>query len=188
MEGAPIKAVNDAVTAMVDEMRIISGGMKPYFRLSIVKFGSTPLTISEALSEQAIDVPKVASLEGDSGTTDAAAALSCALSLLKKNGGKDTDFNPYVFFFSDGAPDDAAAALKAGSALKSLTIPAGSPRLVTIGVGAVQDDFMRELASTPELYKRLTNIKDIIRLFPTIGTIAASATGVASVDEAIMNI
>ncbi len=188
MEGKPIKTVNQAVTAMIDEMRIISGGMKPYFRVSIVKFGSTAETLAEAQNEQAINISAVTSLTGDSGTTDTAAALNQALSVLKKNGGKDTDFTPYVFFLSDGAPDDEASALKAGDALKNLSIPAGAPRLVTIGIADARDDFMRQLASTPELYKRLNDVRDIVRLFPTIGTIAQTATGAAGVDDAIMNL
>src|SRR4051794_27651014 len=91
MSGQPVKDVNAAVTAMVDEMKIISGGLKPYFKLSIVKFGSVPKTLAENQSEQAIDISAASSLTGSSGSTNAAAALSSAARVLDKNPGRDTD-------------------------------------------------------------------------------------------------
>ena len=188
MQGDPVRYVNESVTAMVDEMKIISGGLKPYFKISIISFGSRPDVVCEATSEQAINLSKAASLQGDSGTTDAAAALNEALSVLQRYPGQPTDFTPYVFFLSDGEPDDEASALAAGDKLKNLSLSAGTPRVVTIGFGDVKDDFMRKLATNPELYKKLPQPKDITKLFPVIGTIAQSATGTDSVDQAIMNL
>lgn len=188
MEGDPVKAVNDAVGSMIDEMKIISGGLKPYFKLSVVKFGSAPHTLAEYRSEQQVNVSGVTTLNGGSGSTDAAAALQAAARILTKNPGQATDFTPYVFFLSDGAPDSEGAALSAGDQLKALNIAAGTPRVVTIGIGDANDDFMRKLASTPELYKRLNNTNDLARFFPAIGTFVSSAAGTAGVDEAIMNL
>ena len=40
MQGSKIQMLNEAMERMIDEMRMLSGGMKPYFRISIVRFGS----------------------------------------------------------------------------------------------------------------------------------------------------
>ncbi len=47
---------------------------------------------------------------------------------------------------------------------------------------------MQKLASNSELYKHFKDSKEIIKLFPGIGTIAGSATGAAAVEQAIVNI
>ena len=188
MQGPPVKTVNEAVAAMIDEMKIISGGLKPYFRVSVIKFGSAPHTLAECKSEQQIDVQSATTLNAGSGSTDAAMALQSAAQILTRNPGKESDFTPYVFFLSDGAPDSESAALRAGDRLKTLNVAAGTPRIVTIGIGDANDNFMRKLASTPELYKKLDNINDLARFFPAIGTFVSSAAGTTGVDEAIMNL
>jgi uncharacterized protein YegL len=188
MSGPPADSLNKAVEAMVEEMRVTSNGMKPYFKLSIISFGTAPTSITTASSEQTIDLTKVTNFQGDSGSTDAAAALQMATRLLQANPNVESDFTPFVFFLSDGAPDDEAAALSAGSQLKSLQLQAGSPRLVTIGIGAPNDAFMAKLASSPELYRRLADHRDVVRFFPQIGTVAGSQVGVQAVESAIMNL
>jgi uncharacterized protein YegL len=188
MAGGPAADVGKAVEAMIVEMRLISSGMKPYFRVSVVRFGSQPEVLCEAKSEQDIDLDRITTMAGNSGSTNATAALNETVRILRDHPGEPTDFNPYVFFLSDGEPDDAATALQAAQTLKTLALAAGSPRLVTIGFGAVNDGFMGSLASNRELYKKLPDHKEIVRLFPQIGTIAQSQVGVAGVDTAIMNL
>jgi uncharacterized protein YegL len=189
MSGAPADDLNKAIKAMIDEFQILSMGVKPYFKVSIISFGSDFKVLSEAQSEQQVDVTKVSNFNGESGSTNAAAALDEACNLLARNPGKDTDFTPFVFFMSDGNPDDESAAIAAGNKLKSLSIPAGTPRVVTIGLGSdVNDSFMQKLASNSELYKHVKDSKEIIKLFPAIGTIAGSATGAAAVEQAFVNI
>jgi uncharacterized protein YegL len=175
---------------MVEEMRILSSGKKPYFRISIVKFGSAPETVCEAKSENDVKLDSVASLDGGSGGTDAATALAEAIAILNRNPGKATDFVPYVFFLSDGEPDDPTAALAEGAKLKSLSIAAGAPRLITLGFGQSNDTFMQQLASNTELYKRLRDSREVTRFFPLIGSDVAgnAATGADAVDQAIMNL
>lgn len=188
MQGDPAANVNKAVETMIDEMRVMSNGTKPYFKVSILRFGSDVEPLCTAVSEQAIDMSSVTTLAGESGSTNAAGALDAAVRLLEANPGQATDFTPYVFFLSDGEPDDAGAALKAGSALKSLAVAAGTPRLITIGFGDANDDFMRNLATNKELYKKLNDHREVTRLFPQIGTIASSQVGIQAVDTAIMNL
>jgi uncharacterized protein YegL len=190
MSGDPARAVNDAVRAMIDEMQVLSMGTKPYFKLSVVIFGSAATVVCQAQSEHAIDVTRITSLSGGSGSTNAAAALEEARLVLQADGGKVTDFIPYVFFMSDGAPDNATEARNAANALKQLVIPAGTPHLVTIGFGSVNDALMADLASTPELYKKLSSHRDVVKLFPNIGTIASIVPGggANAVDQAIMDL
>jgi uncharacterized protein YegL len=188
MSSGPAQEVGKAVEAMIEEMRVISSGTKPYFRVSIVRFGSRAETLSEYVNEQAIDLSLVASLVGGSGSTNAASALNEVVRILQDHSGEPTDFNPYVFFLSDGAPDDSQLALNAGVTLKALTLPSGVPRLVTIGFGSVNDAFMSSLASNSELYKKLKDVREVTKLFPQIGTIAQSQVGVQGVDQAIMNL
>lgn len=188
MWGPPADEVNNAVTAMIDELKLMSSGMKPYFKLSVITFGTRPEVVCEAVSEQAVDMNKAAALKGESGSTDAEGALVEVHNLLQRNPGASTDFNPYIFFLSDGAPDDVNAALSAAEKLKKMSIAAGTPKLVTIGFGAANDDFMRKLASNSEMYKKLQDYRQIVKIFPAIGTIAQTATGTEGMDQAIMNL
>jgi uncharacterized protein YegL len=205
MHGDPIRNVNAAVRAMIEEMILLSGGMKPYFRLSVIKFGSSAELLCEAMSEKDVDLDKIASLGGTSGATNAAAAIDVAREVLERNPGKPTDFEPFVFFFSDGVPFDGTseeasrvAALTAGERLKKLKIPCGVVRLVTAGFGSVDDRFMADLSSHNKngepRYKKLDSPKAVLGWLPDIGTVAASqssAPGTSAADrveEAIMDL
>jgi uncharacterized protein YegL len=178
MEGRKIEALNDAIRAMVDEMKLWSGGgKKPYFRVSVISFGSTAKILSEAVGEGGVDIGRVTSLRADSGTTNAAEALAKAIEVLERNPGQTTHFEPFVFFFSDGFPDHRQRALDQGARLKALSLESGRPRLVTIGIGDADDEFMKELATSRQgeaRYRRLRDADDIRYFFPTIGTVAAS--------------
>jgi len=169
MKGEPIEIVNTVVRGMIEEMVLLSGGMKPYFRLSIVKFGTTAELLCEFVSERDVDLAKVAALEGKSGATNAAAALDIAREVLERHPGKDTDFEPFVFFFSDGAPFDGTsdtasrtAAIRAGERLKQLKLRSGAVRLITVGFGKVDHAFMGDLASKkdgePRVYQESPNV------------------------------
>ena len=111
-----------------------------------------------------------------------------AIEILKRNPGKSTDFRPYVFFFSDGAPDedDKTLALQAPAELKGLMIDAGEPTIWALGFGAFDETFMRKVAS-PEKFKEISDAAALSKLFPVIGTTAGTQTGEAGVDKAILN-
>jgi len=186
MAGQEAMDLNQAVSGMISELQILSQGKKPYFRLSVIAFGSRPKTLIECQSEQQINVTAVTSFNGDSGSTDMAAALAAVTDLLRRNPGQATDFTPYVFLMSDGAPDDAASTEEAARQLKQINIPAGSPRLITVGFGAADDAFMRQLASQSELYIKCRSSHDLTNLFPQIGTtIGTVSGGVQAMDDAI---
>lgn len=196
MAGQKIDTLNEAMRRLVDELRLWSGGLKPYFRVSLIKFGSSAEILSEVLNEREIDVVRITSMRGDSGTTNAAEALSRAHEILQRNPGEPEHFEPFVFFFSDGQPDDKGKALEAGRRIKALRLPSGEPRLVTIGIGDVDDQFMRDLATSrggEARYRKLQDVRDIEYFFPLIGTKAATMaadrrSSADQLEEAIISI
>lgn len=189
MGGQPAALLNEALRAMIAEMEVVAKGTKSYFKMSIVEFGSSASIRAEARSEKDIDADSVATFSGSSGSTNAADALRAAGDILRRHPGKESDFRPYVFFMSDGRPDDEQTAISAAAQLKALKIAAGSPTVVALGLGdGVYDDFLMAVASSPELYKRLEAPADLVKFFPAIGTIAGSRTGEAQINQAIANL
>jgi uncharacterized protein YegL len=183
------ESINRAMEIMIEEMRIRSHGMKPYFKISVISFGSYSTVIAKAESEMNLNLSQITQFSGDSGSTNAAAALEDAALVLQQHPGVPTDFEPFVFFLSDGEPDDKDLALEAGKKIKQLALPAGTPRLITIGLGDGPNEiFMTTLASRTELYKHLNDPKGIIRLLPAIGSVAEERPdGAAGVEGAIAN-
>lgn len=184
------KFVNEALKSMVAEMEVIAKGTKPYFKISIIAFGDTPDILAEAKGEREIDINKIATFAGTRGLTKCSEAFELASTVLKRNPGKDTDFRPYVFFFSDGCPnsDDVQLAKQAAADLKRLSIPAGAPTIIALGYGDIDRNFMQEVASNRELFKEVPDASGLVRLFPAIGTIAGTKTGEGGINTAIMNL
>jgi uncharacterized protein YegL len=162
----------------------------------VISFGSSATILSEAVGEGDVDIARITSLRADSGTTNAAEALTRAIEVLERSPGQSTHFEPFVFFFSDGRPDHRQRALDQGARLKALRLESGEPRLVTIGIGDADDGFMQELATVRHgeaRYRRLKDVEDIRYFFPTIGTVAASMAAdrrnsAEQLEEAIMTI
>src|SRR5262249_40499382 len=104
--------------------------------------------------------------------------------LLKRRSGNANDFDPYVFLLTDGQPDDAAAALSAAQAIRSMEVAAGRPRLIAIGLGdGVNMPFLQQVASNQELAKHLQKHEDLVKFFPAIGTVVSSAGGTQAGDH-----
>lgn len=188
MSGQPSRDLNEAIKELIDALLTASMGQKPYFRVSVISFGSNYHTLAEAVPEADLEESVVANFQGNSGSTNAAAALDEAARILSNNPGQETDFEPFVFFLSDGHPDNASTALQAAAKIKSLSLPCGTPRIVTLGFGSVDDDFMGNIANNSELYKKMNSSKDIVNLLPAIGTIGTQAGGAQDVEEAIMKL
>ncbi len=189
MSGQPSRDLNEAIKELISEFVTASMGTKPYFKVSVISFGSNYHTIVEAVAETALDENVVANFHGNSGSTNAAAALDEAARILSNNPGQKTDFEPFVFFLSDGCPNDNSEALKAADKIKNLSLPSGTPRIVTLGFGSVDDSFMSGVASNSELYKKMNSSKDIVKLLPAMGTIGTQvASGAEGVEEAIMKL
>ena len=191
MSGPPSQDVNEAIKQLIEELVVASMGEKPYFKVSVVSFGSSYDTIAEAVSETDLqkDLDAVANFGGKSGSTNAAAALDEAARILTSHPGQETDFEPFVFFLSDGHPDDNSEALEAAERIKNLSLPSGTPRIITLGFGRVDHSFMASIASNAELYKKMDSSEDIVRFLPAMGTMGSNVTGgAAGVEEAIMKL
>jgi uncharacterized protein YegL len=188
MEGAGAAAVNEGLRAMISEMEVIAKGTKPYFKVSLIAYGSELRVLCEAVGEKQVDLDAIATFAGASGTTDMAGALELAGKVLERHPGKPTDFRPYVWLFTDGRPDDPARAEAAAGALKALALPAGSPTVVAVGVGDVEPAFLKRVATNPEFAILKADPRALVRIFPAIGTIVGSRSGEAAINQAIVNL
>lgn len=188
MAGQASADLNEAIQELIDALFTASMGQKPYFRISIISFGTGVKTLAEAEPETQIDVDRVTTFSGGSGSTNATEALNEAIRILKSSPGKETDFPAYVLLLSDGHPDDPRSARVAAENLKGLDLPPGYPRLVCVGLGGADDNFMSEIASSPQLYKKLQTSRDIVALLPAIGTIGTQSGGAEEVEEAIIRL
>lgn len=177
MEGSASLDVNRAVDALATELVGRSQGGKPYFKLSLIRFGSNPEVVFEVLDAKQLVSDPQRCIDGQGGSTNAAAALDEAAALLKRHPGASTDFEPLVMFLSDGEFDDANAAVQAAGRLKSLQIAAGSPRIITLGFGSASDQVMRQVASNSEVFGRLPTPAALARLLPVIGSSTLGTTG-----------
>ncbi|MDI3291656.1 VWA domain-containing protein [Polyangium sp. 15x6] len=178
MRGDPAALATKALRAWVSELDVATQGTRPYFRFSLIQFGSQPTIVAENLDVRKVDVTDF-QLAGESGSTNLAAALNAAREVLLRDGATSAHCPPFVFLFTDGHPTDSnghtseaatQAALDAAGALKVLPLPCGSPFLVALGYGDINDDNMRKLASRPDLYHRLPNMAALVKVLPSIGT------------------
>ena len=186
MQGKPAADVNLAVRGAIDEFKALSHGVKRYFIISIIHFASRVQVVCEAESEWKINLDAAASLSGNGGSTNAAGALHAARELLTRNPGEPSHYTPFVFFLSDGMPDDETETLDAARKLKSLSIPAGTPRVFTLGFGEAKDSLMKQVASQPEMYKRFKDSGELQQFFPNIGTFVLPARGEEQAVKAIV--
>lgn len=185
MKGDPAAAATKAIHAWVNELYVATRGKKPYFRFSLISFGSTPTVVAEALDVRDIDV-KPFVLDGSSGRTNLVAALAAARQIVSRDGATAEHCPPVVFLFTDGKPTDenghetplaTNAALAEAQALKATPLVCGSPFIVALGFGEASDAFLSQVASTPGLYRRLKSAQELIALLPDIGTPTVGGEG-----------
>ena len=93
----PAAQVNDGLRSMIAEMEVIAKGTKPYFKISIIAFGSDAEIIAEAKNERDIDIDKIATFAGSRGTTRCSQAFRLAADVLKRNPGRSYRF--YALYF-----------------------------------------------------------------------------------------
>lgn len=178
MAGEPAKAATKAIHAWVNELYVRTRGKKPYFRFSLLCFGTHAGVAAEALDIRDVEMKSFA-LDGTSGTTNLAEALSLAAEVLERDGATADHCPPFVFLFTDGRPTNAAgkateeaarAAIERAETLKLLDLACGSPFVVAIGFGKARDDILQQVASTPRMYHRLPSAQALVSFLPEIGT------------------
>lgn len=186
MAGAASQAATKAIQTWLDELYAAVKAMPGYFKVSVVAYGTTATVVTEAQDVTEIDASGLV-LQGRSGMTNMAAALSLARQILERTPTKAEDCPPFVFLFSDGRPtndrgDEGAApqhaALHEAHRLKSLPLPCGNPFVVTLGFGEAIDALMAQLATSTNgpngtvvpLYHRIHSAQQLIKLLPAIGT------------------
>jgi uncharacterized protein YegL len=177
MGGDPAHQVTMGVRTWLTELQAFSdGGTRCYFYFSLIVFGSyaKPVLVFQDLNNVE---PEDLTIEGKSGSTALGAALAEARRLLAGDGSTDQFCPPFVFVYSDGYADDPEHAVREAQSLKSLALKCGSPSIVTLGFGQVDDTLMRQVASKPELYKRTQDAQELARLLPAIGTPTAGRGG-----------
>jgi hypothetical protein len=173
-----------ALTVLVEEMTLLSGGVKPMFRVTFIDSTLNPQIVLAARSDtEAADFawpPRP-----DTTPAPLASLLRSAEDVLADNPGRAGDFTPYVVVLS-GSDDVDADALDAAKRLKKLDIAAGEPRLVVFDFTSNEHSQMRDIASRPELYVRLEHPEPVASIFPIVGSaVIAGPTGAAEVDALV---
>jgi uncharacterized protein YegL len=175
LEGAPARDVTEAVQNWIYELQQATRGKKEYFKFSFITFGSASEVVAAAANVNDVDAATVV-IDGGGGSTNMSAAFADASAVVARTAAPH-HCPPFVFLYTDGHPDDPAAALTAASALKGMSLPCGAPRVVALGFGTANDAFLRQVATSPEFYKRVANSQDLMRLLPAIGTPTQRAGG-----------
>jgi len=188
MAGQPSAILNIAIEEFLFELLTASMGQEPYFKVTVVSFGSHFHSLYEAVRETEINVELVTSFVGRSGGNNSAVALEEAARILKDNPGLESDYVPTVFFLSTGRSDDPEATLNAANELKNVTLPSGKLEIVTFGFGNADDELLQEVATDSEINRLLISKRQICEFIPLIGDIGNNAAGAESIEEAIMKL
>lgn len=180
LHGDPAVEITEAVQNWIYELQQATRGKKEYFKFSFITFGSSSEVIVAGVNVNEVDAATVV-IDGQGGSTNMSAALLDARDVVAQSAAPH-HCPPFVFLYTDGNPDDANGALAAASTLKSLSLPCGAPRIVALGFGSVNDAFLRQVATSPEFYKRVANSQELMRLLPAIGTPTQRSGGTTVAD------
>lgn len=172
MNSASAAELGRGVQDWITELQALAGGgTKTYFRFSMIVFGSAAKVVHEAVNINDIDTDTLPPLiNGAGGTTNLAAALELASQILAEDYSRAEDCPPFVFLYTDGRPDDPAAALEAASVLKTTPLKSGVPRVVVLGLADADEGFLQNVATSPEFYKHCQDSQRLATLLPKIGT------------------
>jgi uncharacterized protein YegL len=157
---------------------------KPYFKFSLILFENGIDVWCRAADVNGLNADNLG-LEGvERARTNMSEALDEARTILETTPTSSAECPPYVFLYSDGRPDDEETALAAADRLKQLELPSGTPTIVTIGFGNVDEECLTAIASGPEFFKKLPTAVELLELLPRVGT---PRTTVADFKEALRN-
>lgn len=176
--------VRDALEILVEEMTLLSGGVKPLFKVTVIDGGRDPHVAAEAASD--VEASDIICSQPPSGAEQIklSALLASAHDVLSAHPGREDDFTPYVLVLTAGADCDANA-IAAAERLKSLALHAGTPRLVVFDFSNPPTDSLRRLASRDDLYVALAQPEPVVLIFPPTGSAVANVSGEAEVDQLV---
>lgn len=175
IQGKKAKDVSEGIKNWLIQLRGQTRAIKPYFYFTLIVFGTDATVVVENKLINRIR-PETIDLRGNSGATNLADALREAQGVLERSQHESypvpySDFcSPFVFVYTDGEANQPIEAEKAARELRSLSLPCGSPQIVTLGFGDADHEFLERVASTREHYVDCGNSENVMRLLPRIGT------------------
>jgi len=183
IQGKKARDVSHGIKNWLIELRGKTRSVKPYFYFSLIIFGTDAEIVVENKLINRIR-PETIDLQGNSGATNLADAIKEAQALLERSQHESypvpySEFcSPFVFIYTDGEVNQPREAEKAAKDLRSMSLPCGSPQIVTLGFGDADYEFLERVASTREHYVDCGNSETLMRLLPKIGTppVAGAAT------------
>lgn len=173
--GKKAKDVSDGIKNWLIQLRGKTRAVKPYFYFTLIVFGTDVDPVVENKLINRIR-PETIDLRGNSGATNLADALREAQAVLERSQHESypvpySDFcSPFVFVYTDGEANQPIEAEHAARQLRSMSLPCGSPQIVTLGFGDADHEFLERIASTREHYVDCVNSETVMRLLPQIGT------------------
>jgi uncharacterized protein YegL len=186
MAGAPIEAVNQGLTVLVNELKNNPQAMETVW-LSVITFGSEACQIIPLTELPKFNAPALSA----SGSTPLGAALrllndSLDSDIVANSPERKGDFKPLMFLFTDGEPTDewGAQAL----ALKSRT-HRKLANIITLGCGSVNVETLRAISDTPPLLIRDVTSDNILQFFRWVTqSMKTASTSAAGGREGVANL
>lgn len=183
-ESGDATQLREAMIATINEFQHRNSGGKDYFYVSAIAFDLEAKILFEHKKPSFIQNDVFDIFGTSEYMTDMSLALKTAGDILERNGGKETDFRPYVYLLSDGqANENTDSILVEAERIKTMDIPAGSPKIVSIGLGTdVEPSFLKKISSA-ESFVPILNAENLSYLFPKIGTLSGSGEGEEELDR-----
>ncbi|MGB9872617.1 MAG: VWA domain-containing protein [Anaerolineae bacterium] len=157
MSGQPLADAKVAAKGFVDRMNMAQD------QIGLVSFADSA-TLNQQLTHSANAVKSAIDALSAGGSTNMTAGINAAQAELTSSR-HNLAARPVILFMSDGQPtvDTPASAVAAAQAAKN----AGT-RIFTIGLGSVDDNLMRQIASSPSDYYYAPTSADLAAIYQTI--------------------
>ncbi len=155
MSGQPLADAKTAGKGFVDRMNLSQD------QVGLASFGSDA-TLNRQLTHDGSAVKNAIDGLTSGGSTNMADGINVAQAELRSVR-HNPAARPVIILMSDGVPDSSSAALSAAQSAKN----AGT-RIFTIGLGSVDANLMRQLASSASDYYYAPTSADLVAIYQTI--------------------
>jgi len=187
MSGQPSAILNDTLAVLYGDLLLRARIGKERIYVSLVSYGSDVQLILESNDVLECDFSAIPVFRGKRKGRNATAALLEAERIFLENPGEEVSAQPKVFFLSTGIVDNEEEVRIAASRIKLLSLPSGSPQIVSLGFGNVKEEILRNVASDPGQFETLTDVRQICKFVPESGDMYLSSKP-NFVEEAIMKL